>query len=113
MQISHGKDAILLQPTQSTTIKEFSTDNPHLSGATANINGRYPENGFAQNEICKEMVYILSGNGKIITESGTGAFETGDGIYIDAKEKYYWEGNFTMFMATAPKFSADQHKIVK
>lgn len=112
MQICHEKDAIFLRPTQSTTIKEFPTNSPDVSGATASINGRYPENGFAFNEVSKELVYITQGNGKIVTEKEELSFAEGDVIFIENNEKYYWEGNFSMFMANTPKFSADQHKIV-
>ena len=39
-----------------------------ISGAVAWINGRYPVKGYAVNEVSSELVYILSGKGKIVTK---------------------------------------------
>ncbi len=85
----------------------------NISGAVAEIHGRYPEKGFAKNELCKELVFVISGEGEIVTEKEKIFFTVGDTILIDKNEKYYWTGNFSIFMATAPKFSAEQHKIIK
>ncbi len=85
----------------------------NISGAVAEIHGRYPEKGFAVNETCKELVFIINGTGNIVTEKDNKSFVLGDTIFVDRGEKFYWQGDFTMFMATTPKFSPDQHKVVK
>ncbi len=87
-------------------------DEQTISGAVAEINGRYPKKGFAINEVCKELVYILSGNGSIITTSGETMFTQNDVIFIDKNEQFAWKGTFSMFMVTAPKFDPKQHKII-
>lgn len=101
-----------LTPTPSTTIREYPMDEQAISGAVSKINGRYPKNGFAVNEISKELVYIIEGKGKIITKDGEREFDQGDVIFIDRGELFAWEGNFTMFMTTTPKFDPIQHNIV-
>ena len=83
-----------------------------ISGAVAWINGRYPVKGYAVNEVSSELVYILSGKGKIVTKDNEEIFHEGDVIFIDTQELFAWEGDFTMFMTTAPKFDPKQHKIV-
>lgn len=97
--------------THSTVITEYIMDEQLLSGAVADINGRYPEKGFAVNEVSKELVYIINGKGKIFTKGGVSEFDVGDVVFIDRGEQFTWEGNFTMFMVTTPKFDAKQHII--
>ncbi len=97
---------------KDTRITEYPMSEKNISGAVAEIHGRYPETGFALNKKSKELVYIMEGNGKIITEKETAEFSKGDVIYIDKNEKFAWDGNFTMFMATTPAFDPKQHKII-
>lgn len=101
-----------VQATTTATIQEFSMDEIAISGAVAWINGRYPVKGYAVNEKSKELVYIISGKGKIITKDKEEKFNQGDVIFIENQELFAWEGDFTMFMTTAPKFDPKQHKIV-
>lgn len=100
-----------LTPSSSTTIWEYLMDEPSISGAVSKINGHYPEKGFAVNKISKELVYILTGNGEIVTESDKTSFTPGDVIFIDKHELFAWQGNFSMFMVAAPKFDPKQHII--
>lgn len=98
-------------PSSSTTICEYLMNELGISGAVAKISGRYPQHGFAINEISKELVYVLSGNGKIITPTKTIEFSHGDVIFIDKQEKFAWQGEFRIFMVTAPKLNPNQHKV--
>lgn len=113
MQLVTSKQTNVLHPTKSTAIFEYLMDEEGISGSVAEIHGRYPEEGFAVNEVCKELVFIINGTGDIVTEKDNTSFVVGDSIFIDRGEKFYWQGNFTMFMATTPTFSPDQHKVVK
>ena len=101
-----------LTQTPSTVIQEYLMEEDAISGATAEIKGRYPEKGFAVNKISKELVYIIKGRGEIITKEKESEFGQGDVIFIDRDELFAWEGNFTMFMATTPKFDPTQHVII-
>ncbi|MBI3577617.1 hypothetical protein HY086_06280 [Candidatus Gottesmanbacteria bacterium] len=112
MQIVKSSQTNKVIPTKSTKIFEYLMDEETINCSVAQINGSYPENGFAVNEICKELVFIINGTGHIVTEKDKQAFVVGDAILIDRGEKFRWEGNFSIFMVTTPKFSADQHKIV-
>lgn len=112
MIVIKKKESNILIPSQSTTtISEYLMEEQAISGAVAEINGRYPEKGFAVNEICQELVYILSGNGTIITTSRKTSFTAGDVIFIDKNESFAWQGTFSMFMVTTPKFYPKQHVI--
>jgi mannose-6-phosphate isomerase-like protein (cupin superfamily) len=96
----------------ATVISEYLINDKTLSSAIAEINGRYPKNGFAVNEISKELVYVLSGNGKIVTKNMEISFSVGDVILVNPQEQYYWKGNFKIFMVNSPKFDPKLHKII-
>ncbi len=95
----------------SATVWEYDTTDPSISGAVAQINGRYPRVGFAINAF-KELVFVISGNGFVVTPTSRKEIDVGDEILLDKNEKYAWEGNITLFMATTPKFDPKKHKII-
>lgn len=115
-----------LTPTASTVIREYLMKESAISGAVAEINGRYPDIGFAVNKRSKELVYIIQGTGKIHTKYEVKEFTQGDVVFIDRGELFAWEakpctdspkgksgtgGTFTMFMVTTPTFDPKQHII--
>lgn len=87
-------------------------DEPAMSAATSVISGRYPKSGYATNAISKEIALVISGNGYIGLPKTTTPIEIGDCIFIDAKEKFYWEGNMTLFIVCAPAFHQKQHHVI-
>jgi mannose-6-phosphate isomerase-like protein (cupin superfamily) len=111
MQIISKKNACTIKPSSSTLITEYNLKENLLSGAVAHINGKYPEKGFALNIKSNELVYVLSGSGKIVNQKKSVDFNKGDLILINHGEKYYWSGNFSIFMANSPKFNPKQHII--
>lgn len=112
MTIIHPKDTHKVIASDTTTIWEYLMDEPSLSGAVAEINGRYPEKGFAANKISKELAFVISGRGTIITPKIKHTLEVGDVIFLDKGEQFAWEGTFSIFMVTSPKFNSHQHKII-
>lgn len=76
-------------------------------------NDRYPSNGWAVNEKCKEMSYITKGKVKLVTERESIDLEEGDVAFIEANEKYYWLGDCEMVMPCTPAWYPEQHKIVE
>lgn len=111
MQIVKYTHINKVSPAQSTVIWEYPTKNKELSGSVAEIHGRYPEKGFAVNEQSKELVFVLSGNGKIHTPVSQKEVDLGDEIFIDKGEQFAWSGGMTLFIATTPKFDSKQHII--
>ena len=112
MQIIKHNQTNKVSPAAGTTIWEYPTTDKMISGAVAKISGRYPLVGFAINGF-KELVFVISGNGFVVTPKGRKEIDVGDEILLDTNEKYAWEGNMTLFMATTPKFDPKKHKIVK
>jgi mannose-6-phosphate isomerase-like protein (cupin superfamily) len=95
------------------TVYEYGGDEA-LSGAIAEINGRYPENGWAANTAVKEMVFVLSGSGKIVTKQGERLLQKDTMALIDINEQYYFEGEqLRIFMPTTPAWTPDQYKVIE
>lgn len=113
MQIVKHSEIHKVSPAPSTEIWEYGTGDNDISGAVAQIHGRYPEKGFAKNQRSKELVFVLSGSGTIHTPSGQKDIDVGDVIFIDKKEQFAWSGGLTIFMSTTPTFESKQHKILK
>ena len=76
------------------------------------IMGRYPEKGYCTNEMCKEICYILEGNGTINKKDEKIFFKYGDVILIDKGEVYYWDGNCKIIMACTPAWYKEQCKFL-
>lgn len=113
MDIVREREAINVNAGVGVVIKEFPMEEVGISGALANIDGRYPETGFAKNMKSKELVYVVEGEGKIILTKMEHAIKIGDVLLINEEELFAWEGRLKLFMATAPKFNPDQHEIVE
>jgi hypothetical protein len=112
MQIVKSNTIHQIKEDKSTIIWEYPTDDKDINGAVANINGRNPEKGFFINAF-KELVFVLSGTGFIVSPTIRKEIDVGDEILLDADDKYAWEGTLTLFMATTPKFDPKKHKITK
>jgi mannose-6-phosphate isomerase-like protein (cupin superfamily) len=112
MQVIKQKQTNVVDAPGDTTIYEYLMSEKKLSGATATVTERYPKKGFATNEVAREMVLVIDGNGIIGVGDKETPVEIGDCIYIDAKEKFYWSGMMTLFMVCTPAFDPKQHTII-
>lgn len=112
MEIVRKSEVRIVQPAPAVTIHEYDTQDGFVSGGTAVIKGRYPEQGYVMNEVLKELVYVIDGAGKLIMPDETIEFAAGDVLFLDHKEVYAWEGDMVLFMTTTPKFDPAQHKEV-
>lgn len=111
MYIVKQKQAHRIDVSDSTMIEEYRMDESAISAATSVISGRYPKKGYATNTVSKEIALVISGSGTIGVSEKTTSIEIGDCIFIDANEKFYWEGNMALFIVTTPKFNSKQHFI--
>lgn len=90
--------------------------NKDINCAVVEIKGRYPENGWALNEKCAELVYVLKGKGLVVIKNDTlelgNNANVGDMFLIEHGEKYYWGGNLTLIVSSSPAWYPEQHKIM-
>lgn len=112
MKIVHKNQVQEFKNSDECVVLEYALGDKDINGAVGKINGRYPEKNRAVNTKCKELGYIISGSGKIIVESKEYKFSAGDVVLIEPGERYYWEGNFEVFMPCTPAWYPEQHKLV-
>lgn len=89
---------------------EYSMEDKDINGAIVEISGRYPEKGRVVNEKVKEMAYVVKGSGKIVVEGQETSLAEGDLVLLMPGERYFWDGDLTMFVPCAPAWYAEQHK---
>lgn len=104
------ENACKKQPSCDCTVWEYKMQNREINLAIAEIRGRYPETGFALNEKCTEIGYVLRGSGRLVTEEKTATLNEGDAVCIPSGEKYYWEGNLTVLLPCSPAWVPEQHR---
>lgn len=92
---------------------EYPLEDKDINGAVIELEGRYPEKGRVVNEECKEIAYILEGFGRLVIEGKEIEFNQSDLLLLEPGEKYYWEGNFKMFVPCVPAWWPEQHKEVE
>lgn len=90
---------------------EYDFLDEEMNLSVVRIYGRMPELGKARNTKCKEMVYVMEGNGVIYFEEKSYGFRSGDAFLIPLNEKYYIEGNCKLIVSCAPAWTIDQHII--
>lgn len=83
-----------------------------INGAVISIKGRSPESGRVVNNGCKEMAYVVEGSGKVEIEDIEVLLNQGDVIIIDAGERYFWNGNMTLFVPCVPAWTPEQSQEV-
>ncbi|STX52464.1 Uncharacterised protein [Legionella busanensis] len=112
MKITYQNQSFERKNSNVCVVTEYPNLDKNLDFAIVNISGRYPDQKYAMNKACKEIVYIQNGTGKVIVNNNEYLLNTGDIVLIEAGEKYYWEGNMTLYIACNPAFNIDQHHIV-
>ncbi|HUW22286.1 MAG TPA: cupin domain-containing protein [Candidatus Bathyarchaeia archaeon] len=89
---------------------EYPLGDKKINGAVIKLKGRYPDHGRVVNLRCKELAFIIRGNGNVVVEGQKLELNPGDLVLIEPGEKYYWQGNLTMFVPSAPAWYPEQHR---
>ena len=92
---------------------EYNIDDKDINFCIVEINGRFPKEKWAINEVCKEMAHILSGSGIINVEGKIYNVKKDDVVLINVREKYYWEGKMKLGIPCSPAWYPEQHKIIE
>ncbi len=99
--------------TETVSVYEYDTKDAGLGGAVAEIRGRYPAKGFVVNTAVKQLAFVISGDGEIISQEGVRRLSKGDVVFIGVNEKYAWDGKMELFIANAPRFDVGQYREVE
>lgn len=97
----------------SCIANEYPMDNKDIGGAVVKVSGRYPDKERVVNENCYELVFIMDGSGKIVVEGEEVKLKVGDIVLVEPEERYFWDGNLVLFVASHPSWYPNQHKKVK
>ncbi|OGM21359.1 hypothetical protein A2714_02530 [Candidatus Woesebacteria bacterium RIFCSPHIGHO2_01_FULL_38_9] len=92
---------------------EYPTGDKEINGAVIELSGRYPDKGRVVNEVCKELVQIVKGEGMLNVDGREVLLKEGDQVLIEQGERYYFDGKMTLFVPCAPAWYPAQHKEVK
>lgn len=113
MQIIKNNQTIKVSNSNKCKTIEYIFHTKEIDLGIAIISGRYPENGFCMNRKCKELIYVLEGNGRIYFENDFIEFEKGDAILIEPKEKYYWNSAYCKIsLSCTPAWSKEQYELI-
>jgi mannose-6-phosphate isomerase-like protein (cupin superfamily) len=112
MKIISKEQTVIRMNSDLCRVTEYEMGDPDLDFASVTISGRYPDAGRVTNTQCKEIVYIHVGNGNVEVEGKNYPLKAGDLVLIDAGEKFYWDGNMTLFISCNPAFTIEQHQLV-
>lgn len=113
MKLIQKSQALVLNKNSNCEVTDYRLGDPDIDIAHIKITGRYPDKGRVTNTQCKEVVYVQEGSGVVVVEGQTYELKAGDGVFVDAGEKYYWEGHMTIVVACHPTFSMEQHLMVE
>ena len=103
-KMSNGKDC---------NVWEYPLGDSDINCAVSEINGRFPDDGYCYNEICKEMFFVSSGSGILHFQNGECInFNEKDVLLIEPGEVYYLEGSCTLVIPCSPAWYPEQHKRV-
>jgi len=112
MKIIHKEQTKDFKNGENCLAREYPLADNDINGAIVEIAGRYPGVGRVVNLKCKELAYIIKGSGKVVIENQEINLSEGDLLLIEPEEKYFWDGDLTMFVPCTPAWYPEQHKEV-
>jgi len=112
MKFVKKSQAIVIKNSDACMAVEYPMDEKALNGSVVVVKGRYPETGRIINEKCKEMAYVITGDGRVVVEGKEIILGEEDLIMLEPGERYHWEGNMKMFIFCSPAWYPGQYKAV-
>lgn len=94
------------------TAIEYPLADADINVAVVELNGRYPQKGWAMNELSKELAFVAEGFGEVDVDGEKAAVGAGDLVLINPGEKYFWSGKLKIVMPCAPAWTQEQYKLI-
>lgn len=111
MKICRFDNITAFHEDQNSRIMEYSSlKDKDMDLSIVEMHGSSPETGYVLNQVVKELIYVLKGEGQIVQPEKTTKFKKGDALIIEMNEMYRLEGNFSAMLICVPAFTSDQHK---
>ena len=109
MNLIHKSEAKAHQNGQACRVYEYEFPNENVfNNAVVNLDGRYPERGYAINRKCKELIYVMEGAGVVVAGGKLQVLGEGDMVLIATGEEYYLVGKMKLLITSVPAWRPDQ-----
>jgi EutQ-like cupin domain len=112
MKIIRQAQSIEVKNDDNCIVYEYPLGDRDINGAFAKLTWREPTKGRLVNTVCKELAYVIRGNGVVVIEDREIQLSVGDLVLIEPGEKYFWEGNMDLFIPCSPAWYPEQHKLI-
>lgn len=113
MKIAYAAQSFERKNSEVCIVTEYPHLDKDLDFAIVKISSRYPETQQAKNTQCKEIVYVQEGIGRVTVNNVCYELSVGDIVLIEIGEKFFWEGNMTLYISCTPAFNVAQHVMVE
>ena len=113
MKIVKTSEAKKRRNSSVCTAIEYPLDDEDINCAVIKLSGRYPDKGRVVNKKCKELVYVVEGDGKLVVEGKEIRLKEGDQVLIEPGERYYFKGDMKFVVPCVPAWYAEQHQEVE
>lgn len=111
MKLISKQESVERKNSDICIVTEYPKIDEQMDFAIVTINGQYPAEKSAVNLVCKEIVYVAEGGGKVKVNGKNYRIKSGDIILIEAGEKFVWHGQMTLHISCRPAFTIAQHQI--
>lgn len=108
MKILKKTNAVRHENSPACVAFEYRQPTDALDMARIELSGRYPSEGWALNTVCDALVYVVKGEGRLLSPDHATNMASGDQVYIPFNEKYALEGNMELLFASTPRWSSEQ-----
>ncbi len=112
VEIIKLEDTNKVMNSEKCVIYEYLFGSEKTSLALVEIDGKYPDDGFAINKVFEEIILVLNGKGKIIIENKKYELKKNHAVLLKPNKKYRYEGNLKLATFTSPAFKMENHEVV-
>jgi mannose-6-phosphate isomerase-like protein (cupin superfamily) len=88
---------------------EYNFDDKEINTSIIELKGRYPDKGRVTNKVCKEIVFVVEGEGKIEIDNKEFPLQEEDMILILPNQKYFFDGKMKIAASCCPAWYSEQH----
>jgi mannose-6-phosphate isomerase class I len=111
MELIRNEDAPRFKNSPGCIATEYNFKNENnFNIASIDLDGRYPEQGYALNTISRELIYVKKGDGILVAGNKNVAINPGDTALIKPNEKYYLEGTMELIISSSPAWHPGQYQ---
>ena len=112
MEARKKMDALKHENSPACVAFEYGMSTDKIDSAVIELNGRYPESGWALNTACTALVHVIRGAGRARSEVGDVVLKEDDQLLIHPNEKYALEGHMKLLFSASPAWSPEQARTI-